>query len=115
MPANQFPFGRDEYEYRDGERYSTASGITLRPLDGEDTALFQQRTDHWCKEFTKLPDVRSVTLRYEWRKGVIVQALIMTYHLPRLAPLEAELEYGEIRAVGGRVHPRGRRGGKKAA
>jgi hypothetical protein len=56
-----------------------------------------------------------VTLRYEWRKGVIVQALIMTYHLPRLAPLEAELEYGEIRAVGGRVHPRGRRGGKKAA
>jgi hypothetical protein len=54
MP-NRFPFGRNEYEYRDGERYSTASGITLIPLDGEDNALFQQRTDHWSRSSPGCP------------------------------------------------------------
>jgi hypothetical protein len=106
---SQFPFGRDRFEYIDDERCQTGSGLTLRPLMGETPELFEQRIDHIVRESTKLPDVRRVEWEYQCdRAGVVVECLIMMHHDPRPAPLE-------LRAVGGRVSPRGRRGGGRQA
>lgn len=97
-------FGRDRFQYIAGDRYRVASGQTIRPLQGETNSLFEQRMDHIAHEFTKLPDVRSVDLEFEWRHGRIVECLIMISHDPELAPIEPD-----SRAAGGRIEPRGKR------
>jgi len=104
------PFGRDRFTYLNGERCQIASGVTLRPLPGETGELFEQRIDHIVRESTKLPDVHRVEWEHQCdRTGAIVECLIMLHHDPRPCPLE-------LRPIGHRTSPRGKRGsGRQAA
>ena len=106
--ATRFPYGRDRYQYIDGVRHKTASGVSLQPFRHETAELFAQRVDHIARESTKLPDVRSVEVDEIYNQDVLVQCIVLMHHDPIPAPLESS-------AIGGRISPRGRRGGKKAA
>lgn len=106
---SHFPFGRDRFEYIDGKRCQTASGVTLRPLAHETSDLFEQRIDHIVCESMKLPDVHRVEWEYQCdRQGAVVECLVILHHDPTPAPLE-------LRHIGHRTSPRGKRGGGKKA